>query len=208
MAVSAIVRAVAADKSLRARSCALAGVANAIGLITFYRALALGRMSIVAPVVGMSALLPVVVGLLSGERPSLLQSAGIAIGIVGIVLASRELDHEVVDLEGAPGDPDPDRPFPGDAATVLRRSAGHGPLYRRTYRVEVDLWSTSHVFRPGHRLRVLVTASDFPRYDRCPGTGEGSATATRIVPQRNRLFCDAARPSHLEVPHVPASVRA
>ena len=76
---------------------ALAGVANAVGLITFYRALALGRMSIVAPVVGMSALLPVVVGVVSGERPSLLQSAGIAIGIVGIVLASRELDHEVVD---------------------------------------------------------------------------------------------------------------
>jgi uncharacterized membrane protein len=80
---------------------ALAGVANAVGLITFYRALALGRMSIVAPIVGMSALLPVVVGVISGERPSLLQSAGIAIGIVGIVLASRELDHEVVDRAGS-----------------------------------------------------------------------------------------------------------
>ena len=76
---------------------ALAGVANAIGLITFYRALALGRMSIVAPIVGMSALLPVIVGVISGERPSLLQSAGIAIGIAGIVLASRELDHEVAE---------------------------------------------------------------------------------------------------------------
>jgi drug/metabolite transporter (DMT)-like permease len=75
----------------------LAGVANALGLITFYRALALGRMSIVAPIVGMSALLPVVTGLISGERPSLLQSTGIAIGIAGIVLASRELDHEVAE---------------------------------------------------------------------------------------------------------------
>ena len=72
-----------------------------------------------------------------------------------------------------------------------------------TYRVEVDLWSTSHVFLPEHRLRILVTASDFPRYDRCPGTGEGSATATRVLPQRNRLFCDAARPSYVELPHVP-----
>jgi drug/metabolite transporter (DMT)-like permease len=80
---------------------ALAGVANAVGLITFYRALALGRMSIVAPIVGMSALLPVIVGLISGERPSLLQSAGIAIGIGGIVLASRELDHEVGDRAGS-----------------------------------------------------------------------------------------------------------
>lgn len=71
-----------------------AGAANAVGLLTFYRALALGRMSTVAPIVGMSALLPVIVGLLSGERPSLLQSAGITIGIGGIVLASRELDDK------------------------------------------------------------------------------------------------------------------
>jgi putative CocE/NonD family hydrolase len=71
------------------------------------------------------------------------------------------------------------------------------------YRVAVDLWSTSHVFRPGHRLRVVVAASDFPRFDRCPGTGEGSATATRAVPQRNRLFTDAARASYVELPQVP-----
>lgn len=73
------------------------------------------------------------------------------------------------------------------------------------YAVEVDLWSTSHVLLPGHRLRVLVAASDFPRYDRCPGTGESSATATRVRPQRNRLFCDSARPSYLELPHIPSS---
>ncbi len=72
------------------------------------------------------------------------------------------------------------------------------------YRVEIDLWSTSHVFLPGHRLRVLVAGGDFPRYDRCPGTGEGSATATRVVPQRNLLFCDAARASFVELPFVPA----
>ncbi|MCU0687525.1 MAG: CocE/NonD family hydrolase [Polyangiaceae bacterium] len=71
------------------------------------------------------------------------------------------------------------------------------------YRVEVDLWSTSHVFLRGHRLRVQVAASDFPRYDRCAGTGEGSATATRVVRQRNLLFCDAARASFLELPFVP-----
>ena len=72
------------------------------------------------------------------------------------------------------------------------------------YRVEVDMWSTCYVFQPGHRLRLQVTASDFPRYDRCPGTGESSATATRVLPQRNRLFLDAARRSRLELPVVPA----
>lgn len=72
------------------------------------------------------------------------------------------------------------------------------------YRLEVDLWSTSHVVLPGHRLRLQVAVSDFPRYDRCPGSGEGSATATQVLPQRNRLFCDAGRPSHLELPVIPA----
>jgi putative CocE/NonD family hydrolase len=70
------------------------------------------------------------------------------------------------------------------------------------YRVEVDLWSTSQVFLAGHRLRLQVRASDFPRYDRCPGTGETSGVATKVLPQRNRLFHDPQRPSHLVLPVV------
>ena len=72
------------------------------------------------------------------------------------------------------------------------------------YRVAVDLWSTSQVFLPGHRLRVQVCASDFPRYDRNTGTGELSAHATAIVPQRNLLFHDRARPSQIVLPVIPA----
>jgi len=68
------------------------------------------------------------------------------------------------------------------------------------YRVEVDLWSTSHVFLPGHRLRLQVRASDFPRYDRCPGDGRNSAEADRVLPQRNRIFHDPDHPSHLVLP--------
>ena len=67
-------------------------------------------------------------------------------------------------------------------------------------RVEVDLWATAQVFKAGHRLRVHVCASDFPRYDRCPGTGHSAATAAEIAPQRNRVFHDADRPSHLVLP--------
>lgn len=67
-------------------------------------------------------------------------------------------------------------------------------------RVVVDLTSTAHVFLPGHRVRLQVCASDFPRYDRCPGTGELSADATAILPQRNRLFQEPGRQSYLELP--------
>ena len=70
------------------------------------------------------------------------------------------------------------------------------------YRVEVDLWSTAHVFQAGHRLRLQVCASDFPRYDRNPGTGQTSADGDRVLPQRNLLFHDRARPSHLVLPVV------
>src|SRR5262249_7917334 len=41
----------------------------------------------------------------------------------------------------------------------------------RLYRFDVDLWATAQVFRAGHRLRVHVTSSDFPRYDRNLNTG-------------------------------------
>jgi putative CocE/NonD family hydrolase len=70
------------------------------------------------------------------------------------------------------------------------------------YRVEVDLWSTAHVFLAGHRLRLQVCASDFPRYDRNPGTGQTSADVDRVLPQRNLLFHDPEHPSHLVLPVV------
>jgi putative CocE/NonD family hydrolase len=70
-------------------------------------------------------------------------------------------------------------------------------------RVEVDLWSTAHVFAAGHRLRLHICASDFPRYDRCAGTGDPAATATQIVAQHNNLLHSPERSSHLVLP-VPA----
>lgn len=65
-----------------------AGVFSALGTACFYRALALGTMSIVAPITGTSLVVPVVVGLLEGERPSGWQLFGIALAALGVVLAS------------------------------------------------------------------------------------------------------------------------
>ena len=67
----------------------LAGVAGAVGLAALYRGLAVGPMSIVAPISGTAAVVPVVAGLVTGERPSAAQAAGIALAVVGVVLASR-----------------------------------------------------------------------------------------------------------------------
>lgn len=69
---------------------ALAGVAGAIGLAALYRGLAVGSMSVVAPITATAAVVPVAAGLVTGERPSALQGAGIALALGGVALAARE----------------------------------------------------------------------------------------------------------------------
>lgn len=73
---------------------ALTGTLAAAGIAALFRGLAVGRMGIVAPISATAPLIPVVFGLARGERPSGLQGAGMALALVGVVLASREHDVE------------------------------------------------------------------------------------------------------------------
>jgi drug/metabolite transporter (DMT)-like permease len=66
-----------------------AGVANAGALACFYRAGQTGDLSVLSPIAASGAVVPVLVGLVAGDRPSPLQSAGIPLVLVGIVLAAR-----------------------------------------------------------------------------------------------------------------------
>jgi drug/metabolite transporter (DMT)-like permease len=72
----------------------LSGVSGVLGLAAFYRGLAVGAMAVVAPISATGAAIPVVAGLISGERPSAAQAAGIALAIAGVVVASREAPAE------------------------------------------------------------------------------------------------------------------
>jgi drug/metabolite transporter (DMT)-like permease len=67
-----------------------AAASGTLGLYAYYRGVAVGAMSIVAPIAGISAAVPVVVGIVSGDRPSLAQWLGIAAALGGVFLASRE----------------------------------------------------------------------------------------------------------------------
>jgi putative CocE/NonD family hydrolase len=67
----------------------------------------------------------------------------------------------------------------------------------------VDLWSTSIVFRAGHRIRVQVTSSNFPRWDRNLNTGEPEESATTARVARQQVFHDPARLSRIVLPVVP-----
>jgi putative CocE/NonD family hydrolase len=65
---------------------------------------------------------------------------------------------------------------------------------------EVDLWATSHVFKKGHRLRVAIASSSFPRWDRNWQTGKNNAHESSGIIAHNRIFRDEVRPSHVILP--------
>jgi drug/metabolite transporter (DMT)-like permease len=67
-----------------------AAISGTLGFYAYYRGMAVGAMSIVAPIAGISAAIPVVVGIISGDRPSLWQWLGIAAALGGVFLAARE----------------------------------------------------------------------------------------------------------------------
>lgn len=66
----------------------LAGTAGVVALAAFYRALAVGTMGVVAPVAALGVVVPIAAGLIDGESPALVQLAGIAVAVLGVVLAS------------------------------------------------------------------------------------------------------------------------
>ena len=71
------------------------------------------------------------------------------------------------------------------------------------YHITVDLWATSNVFQPGHKLRLEVSSSNFPRFDRNLNTGEDQARATHMIKATNVIYHDKSRPSALVLPILP-----
>jgi drug/metabolite transporter (DMT)-like permease len=73
----------------------VAGIGGVIALGCFYRALAIGTMSIVAPISATGVTLPVVVGIATGDQLSSIVAVGLAVTFVGVLLASREQHDDV-----------------------------------------------------------------------------------------------------------------
>jgi drug/metabolite transporter (DMT)-like permease len=96
------------------------GAIGVIALTSFYRALAIGTMSIVAPLSATGAAVPVLVGLASGERPAAIQFVGIVLALVGVMLAGREA-----------GEPDADarRTARASVALALLAALGFGTFF-------------------------------------------------------------------------------
>lgn len=72
-------------------------------------------------------------------------------------------------------------------------------------RIEVTLLPTANLFRAGHRIRVDVSSSNFPKFDVNPNTGEPEGEARRKRVAVNTVYLDASRPSSIRLPVVPNS---
>ena len=72
------------------------------------------------------------------------------------------------------------------------------------YEMEIRLYPTSNVFKKGHRIRVDLSGSNFPRFDVNPNTGEPLNDNRRTMKAVNTIYHDRNRPSHILLPVIPA----
>ncbi len=73
----------------------------------------------------------------------------------------------------------------------------------KVYKYSIDMWSTSNLFQRGHRIRVYVSSSNFPRFNRNLNTGEGTFGAAGMVEARQTVYHDAEHPSAIVLPVIP-----
>lgn len=75
----------------------------------------------------------------------------------------------------------------------------------KIYPFTLKIYPTSNVFKKGHRIRVDISSSNFPRFDVNPNSGEPLAENRRVVIATNTLVHDRAHPSHIVLPVIPMS---
>lgn len=124
-----------------------AALSGTLGLFAFYRGMAAGAMSVVAPIAGVSAAVPVAVGLATGERPSLVQVTGIVLSLAGVGLASRE--HHEGESRVAAG-----------VGLALLAAIGFGGYFVPMHAAgAADFWWASLIFRSTSLLVVVVAVT-------------------------------------------------
>ena len=73
----------------------------------------------------------------------------------------------------------------------------------QVYRYTIDLGSTSHVVKAGHRIRLDVSSSNFPRFDRNPNTGAALGVDDQLETAQQTVHHSGLYPSHVELPVIP-----
>ncbi len=75
----------------------------------------------------------------------------------------------------------------------------------KVYKYTIDMWATSNLFKAGHKIRVYVSSSNFPRFNRNLNTGEATFGSTRMLTAKQTIYHDSEYPSSLVLPIVPRS---
>ena len=124
-----------------------AAFSGTLGLYAYYRGMAVGAISIVAPIAGISAVVPVTVGIISGDRPSAWQLLGIAAALSGVFFASRE--------PGRAGSR-----FAAGVGLALLAAVGFGGYFPAMHAAgDADFWWASLIFRMTSTSIVLATVA-------------------------------------------------
>ena len=72
------------------------------------------------------------------------------------------------------------------------------------YTYDIEMTGTANVFLPGHRIRIDITSSNFPQFDRNPNTGDDLGASSEIRIAQQTIHHGGKRLSHLTLPVVPA----
>jgi uncharacterized protein len=90
-----------------------------------------------------------------------------------------------------------------------RKSETHPTLIRpgRIYRYTIHVWPTSNLFKQGHRIRLEISSSNFPMYDRNPNTGHRFAQDAQLRTAKQRIYHDPRHPSSIRLPIVSSPIR-
>jgi drug/metabolite transporter (DMT)-like permease len=125
----------------------LASIGGMLGLFAYYRGIQRGAISVVAPIAGVSAIVPVIFGIATGDSPSVLQLAGVACALLGVALAS--IEHH----EGS-------RRVAAGAGLALLAAAGFGFYFPWMHAAgKADFWWASLVFRTVALLLVAAVVA-------------------------------------------------
>lgn len=73
------------------------------------------------------------------------------------------------------------------------------------YRLRIEMYPTSNLFKQGHRIRVDISSSNYPTYDVNPNTGDSPMAGGKCIVAENCVRCEASNPSHIVLPIVPLS---
>jgi drug/metabolite transporter (DMT)-like permease len=123
-----------------------AAISGTLGLYAYYRGMAVGAMSIVAPIAGISAAVPVIFGIATGDRPSLWQWLGIAAALGGVFLASRE--------------PGPGSRVAAGVGLALLAAIGFGGYFPPMHEAgNADFWWASLFFRMTSSSVILAAVA-------------------------------------------------